>query len=362
MNNMKIRMHDLLAEVLRTGASDLHLGVGHEPCLRVDGELHPISGMPVFAPEDVERTISEILQPEQMSSFKQGHEHDFSFTFRTLNGEEARFRGNCFFESGNMTLALRLIPMKIRTLEELGLPKCLLSVTEQRRGLFLVTGPTGHGKTTTLAALIDEINRKRRDHIVTIEDPVEYIYKSRNSIIHQRQVGIDTVSFGEALRRVLRQDPDVILIGEMRDLETVASAITAAETGHLVFTTLHTQDAAQSIDRIIDVFPPYQQQQIRIQLSAVLVGICSQQLIPRSGGGRVVGTEILFANPAVRNCIKEGKTNQIKTLIQTGANFGMHTMEQCLVERVRDGMLSMDMAMAYAYDPKDLQRILFAQS
>lgn len=359
---MNIKIHDLLAEVLRSGASDLHLGVGHLPCFRIDGDLHPAAGLSLLTPEDVEQAISAILQPEQMASYRQSRELDFSFTYHSPSGEEARFRGNCFFESGNMTLALRLIPMRIRPIEELGLPRCLIEVTDQRRGLFLVTGPTGHGKTTTLAALIDEINRKRRDHVVTIEDPVEYVYKSQKSIIHQRQVGIDTRSFAEALRRVLRQDPDVILIGEMRDLETVSSAITAAETGHLVFATLHTQDAAQSIDRIIDVFPPHQQQQIRIQLSAVLVGICSQQLIPRPGGGRVVGTELLFANPAVRNCIKEGKTNQIKTLIQTGGSSGMHTMEQCLADMVNEGLLSMETAMAYAYDSKDLQRILFGQN
>ncbi|MGI6784333.1 MAG: type IV pilus twitching motility protein PilT [Aminivibrio sp.] len=359
---MTVQINQLLAEVLRLGASDLHLGVGHEPCLRIDGALHPVDGAPVLKEEDLEKAISEILTPEQMGIYKENHEYDFSFTFRSPGGEEARFRGNSYFELGNMTLALRLIPMSIRSIEDLGLPKVLHQITDLRRGLFLVTGPTGHGKTTTLAALIDEINGKRNEHIVTIEDPVEYLYKSKKAIVHQRQVGIDTRNFAEALKRVLRQDPDVILIGEMRDLETVSSAITAAETGHLVFATLHTQDAAQSIDRIIDVFPPHQQQQIRIQLSSVLVGICSQQLIPRSGGGRVVGTEILLANPAVKNCIREGKTNQIKTLIQTGSGIGMHTMEQCLADKVNEGLLTMENAMAYAYDPKDLQRILFSQN
>ena len=359
---MTIKINSLMAEVLRLGGSDLHMGVGHEPCIRVDGELHPVQGAPVLTAEDVERAISEILLPEQMAVYREKLEYDFSFTFLAPGGEEARFRGNGFFESGNMALALRLIPMRIRTIEELGLPRTLHEITALRRGLFLVTGPTGHGKTTTLAALIDEINAKRRDHVVTIEDPVEYVYKSKKAIVHQRQVGIDTRNFSEALRRVLRQDPDVILIGEMRDLETVSSAITAAETGHLVFATLHTQDAAQSIDRIIDVFPPHQQQQIRIQLSAVLLGICSQQLIPRPGGGRIVGTEILLANPAVRNCIREGKTNQIKTLIQTGSGSGMHTMEQCLADKVNEGLLPVDTAMAYAYDPKDHQRILFGQN
>ena len=358
---MDLRINDLMAEVLRLGASDLHIGVGHYPCLRIDGELRPFPDLHPLEREDVEKLISEILKPAQLESFHQNHELDFSFTYRGTDGKAARFRGNCFYEMGNLALALRLIPIRIRTLQELGLPKCLQGVTEQHRGLFLVTGPTGHGKTTTLAALIDEINRNRQDHIVTIEDPVEYIYNSQKCIVHQREIGLDTKSFAEALRRVLRQDPDVILIGEMRDLETISSAITAAETGHLVFATLHTQDAAQSIDRIIDVFPPHQQQQIRIQLSGVLIGICSQQLIPRPGGGRVVATEILFANPAVRSCIREGKTSQVKNTIQTGAAAGMHSMEQCLAEKVNEGILPLDVAMEYAYDSKDLQRILFGQ-
>lgn len=358
---MKVKINTLLAEVLEAGASDLHIGTGHIPSLRVDGELHPITAYPPLSAEDVERAIAELLLPEQMALYRQDKECDFSFTYHSPKGVEARFRGNCFFEAGSMAMALRFIPMRVRSLLELGLPESLHEVTKQRRGLFLVTGPTGHGKTTTLAALVEEINQTRRDHIITIEDPVEYVYKSKKCIINQRQVGSDTTSFAEALKRVLRQDPDVILIGEMRDLETVSAAITAAETGHLVFATLHTQDAAQSIDRMIDVFPPHQQQQVRIQLAGVLIGICSQQLIPSPNGGRVVATEILFASPAVRNCIKEGKTNQIKTLIQTGGAAGMQTMEQCLADRVNSGLLPVDVAMSYAYDPKDLQRMLFSQ-
>jgi twitching motility protein PilT len=356
---MGVQIDDLLAEVSARGASDLHIGVGLPPSLRVDGELRPVPGYPSLSTEDMERALKQLLKPDEMELFRKSHEFDFSFSFRAPTGEEGRFRGNAFIESGRLALALRLIPMRIRTLDELGLPSTLKQIATHRRGLFLVTGPTGHGKSSTLAALIQEINENRREHIITIEDPVEYLYVSNKCVVHQRQVGIDTGSFAEALKRALRQDPDVILIGEMRDLETVAAAITAAETGHLVFATLHTQDAAQSVDRIIDVFPPHQQQQIRIQLASVLVGICSQQLIPCPNGGRTVATEILLANPAVRNCIKEGKTNQIKTLIQTGSNIGMRTMEQSLADKVKSGTLPLEVALTYAYDPKDLQRILY---
>ena len=354
-----MRIDDLLAEVSVRGASDLHISEGLPPSFRVDGELRPLADFPPLSVEDMEGALNHLLAPEEMEKFRKSREHDFSFSFRSPDGEDARFRGNAYFESGRMGLALRLIPMRIRTLDELGLPSTLKEISTHRRGLFLVTGPTGHGKSSTLAALLQMINTTRREHIITIEDPVEYVYISDKCIVHQRQVGIDTESFAEALKRALRQDPDVILIGEMRDLETVAAAITAAETGHLVFATLHTQDAAQSVDRIIDVFPPHQQQQIRIQLASVLVGICSQQLIPRPDGGRTVATEILLANPAVRNCIKEGKTNQIKTLIQTGSSIGMRTMEQSLAEKVTKGILPLEVALTYAYDPKDLQRILY---
>ncbi len=355
-----MRIDDLLAEVSVQGASDLHISEGLPPTFRVDGELRPLADFPPLSTEDMEDALQHLLTPEEIEKFRKSREHDFSFSFRSPSGEEARFRGNAYFESGRMGLALRLIPMRIRSIDELGLPPTLKQIATHRRGLFLVTGPTGHGKSSTLAAILQQINVTRREHIITIEDPVEYVYISDKCIVHQRQVGIDTDNFAEALKRALRQDPDVILIGEMRDLETVAAAITAAETGHLVFATLHTQDAAQSVDRIIDVFPPHQQQQIRIQLASVLVGICSQQLIPRPDGGRTVATELLLANPAVKNCIKEGKTNQIKTLIQTGSNIGMRTMEQSLADKVTNGILPLEIALTYAYDPKDLQRILFS--
>ncbi|MBQ7264383.1 MAG: PilT/PilU family type 4a pilus ATPase, partial [Synergistaceae bacterium] len=243
-------------------------------------------------------------------------------------------------------------------IEELGLPVTLKEIAQSRHGLFLVTGATGHGKSTTLAAMVKEINCTRSDHIITIENPIEYVHQLMLCMIHQREVGTNTESFAEALKSALRQDPDVILIGELRDLETIASAITAAETGHFVLGTLHTQDASQSIDRLIDVFPPHQQQQIRVQLASVLIGICSQQLIPMRGGGRLCATELLVANAAVRNNIREGKTNQIRTIIQTGSSLGMHTMEQCLTAFVRADVLSKDNAMRYAYDPAELARML----
>ncbi|NLM71220.1 MAG: type IV pilus twitching motility protein PilT [Synergistaceae bacterium] len=355
-----MRIDDLLTKAGELDASDLHLSEGLQPAFRVDGKIDQHPEYPSLSAEDMENVLESLLLPPEIGRFKKSKEHDFSFTYRSPDGKELRFRGNAYYESGRMGIALRLIPMRVRTLEELKLPPVLARITEQRRGLFLVTGPTGHGKSSTLAALVQMINCTRKEHIITIEDPIEYIFKSEKCIVHQRHVGIDTDSFAEALKRALRQDPDVILIGEMRDLETVAAAITAAETGHLVMGTLHTQDAAQSIDRIIDVFPPHQQQQIRIQLASIIIGICSQQLLPLSTGGRGVATEILLANAAVRNCIKEGKTNQIKTLIQTGTSIGMQTMEQSLADLVNQGVMHLGTAMEYAYDPNDLKRLLYA--
>ena len=349
-------LKSMLAEVIKRDASDLHIGDNMKPSIRIDGELLPISDK-MLSKEDVETMLAEILSEAQYDLYMKNHEIDFSFTY-LHGGLKARFRGNCYYESRKKAAAFRLIPSKIRTIDELNLPTVLKEIAQRKRGLFLVTGPTGHGKSTTLAAIINEVNCTRSEHIITIEDPIEYVYESEKCIVRQREIGVDTESFSEALRRALRQDPDVILLGEMRDLETIAFAITASETGHLVFATLHTQDASQSVDRIIDVFPAYQQQQVRIQLGTVLVGICSQQLIPKLGGGRVCATEILIANPAVRNCIKEAKTTQIKTLIQTGNNIGMHTMEQSLAWLVKAGEITRDVATIFAYDPKDLERLL----
>ncbi|MDR2179534.1 MAG: type IV pilus twitching motility protein PilT [Synergistaceae bacterium] len=361
---MPADLRALLGEVIRRNASDLHISVGVPPAMRVDGGLQYVEEVGPLTGYDVDQALQTILTSEQMEKYKSSNELDFSFSYKALGDLEARFRGNAYFESRNMAAAFRLIPLNIRSIDDLSLPPVLKEISKRRRGLFLVTGPTGHGKSTTLAAILNEINNTRYDHIITIEDPIEYVYRSSKCLVHQREIGSDTESFSEGLRRALRQDPDVLLIGELRDLDTISAAITASETGHLVFGTLHTQDAAQSIDRIIDVFPPHHQTQIRIQLSTVLTGICSQQLIPKgkeSGGGRICSTELLIANPAVRNCIREGKTNQIKTLIQTGVNVGMHTMEQSLAAFVKNKILSLDAALTYAYDPKDLQRILLEQ-
>jgi twitching motility protein PilT len=334
------------------------------PAMRIDGELEYIEESGVWTASDVVQALQSVLTSAQMDKYKETNEMDFSFAYKGADGAEARFRGNAFFESRKMAAAFRLIPINIRSIDDLKLPPVLKEISKKRRGLFLVTGPTGHGKSTTLASILNEINNTRYDHIITIEDPVEFVYKSKKCLVHQREIGADTESFSEGLRRALRQDPAVLLIGELRDLETVGAAITASETGHYVFGTLHTQDAAQSIDRLIDVFPPHQQTQVRVQLATVLVGICSQQLVPRgeaAGGGRVCSTELLIANPAVRNCIREGKTSQIKTLIQSGLNIGMHTMEQSLATYVKSNMLPLDAALNYAYDPKELQRLLLEQ-
>ena len=349
----------LLEETLRGDASDLHVGVGIPPALRKDGDLEYLTDYPVFSPEEVWSMVRELLSEEQLKRVEEHCEMDFSFEMSFAENRVSRFRGNCFIERGNPSLALRVIPKNIRTLDDLNLPQSLRGVAEHLRGLFLVTGPTGSGKSTTLAALIRHINMSRRCHIITIEDPIEYLHTSERSVIHQREIGSDTKSFSEALKRALRQDPDVILVGEMRDLETIGAAVTAAETGHLVFGTLHTPDAPQSIDRIIDVFPPHQQQQVRMQISHILIGICSQQLVPLPSGGRICATELLYATPGVRNCIREGKVGQVKSIMQTSAAAGMHTMDQELARCVREGVFSYEHAQKYAYDRKDLERLVF---
>jgi twitching motility protein PilT len=348
------RIEILLEEVLKKKASDLHLQVGLPPMLRIDGALKPVSGADALTEETVEQLIFAILDEDQKQILLKDKEFDFSFAF----GDLGRFRVNAFHERGNMAAALRLIPNEILTIEQLGLPQIVNKFADFPRGLVLVTGPTGSGKSTTLAALVHKINHERAEHIVTIEDPIEFTHKSIKSVLVQREVHYDTFSFSAALRSSLRQDPDVVLIGEMRDLETIAAAITIAETGHLVFATLHTNSAAQSIDRMIDVFPPHQQPQIRAQLSNILMAIVSQRLVPSIGGGRVAAAEILVANPAVRNIIREGKSHQLDAVIQTGAEFGMQSMDKTLVNLIHGGTITYEEARNYAVDLDELDRLM----
>ena len=352
MDNIRIEM--LLQEVINQHASDLHLQVGLPPMLRIDGALTPVANTPSLDVETTERLIFSILDNEQKQILLKDKEFDFSFAF----GDLGRFRVNAFHERGNIAAAMRLIPNDIPTLAELGLPAVVESFADYPRGLVLVTGPTGSGKSTTLAALLDKINSERSEHIITIEDPIEFTHKSKRSVIVQREVHYDTYSFSAALHSALREDPDVVLIGEMRDLETISAAITIAETGHLVFATLHTNSASQSIDRMVNVFPPHQQPQIKAQLGNMLMAICSQRLIPAIGGGRLVSAEILVANPAVRNIIREGKSHQLDQVIQTSAKEGMQSMDRTLVQLVQSGQITYDEAKNYAVDLDDLNRMM----
>ena len=348
------RIEILLEEVIKRKSSDLHLQVGLPPMLRVDGALTPVAGADVLTEETVETLVFAILDEDQKQILLKDKEFDFSFAF----GDLGRFRVNAFHERGNIAAALRLIPNEILSVEQLGLPPVVEKFADYPRGLVLVTGPTGSGKSTTLASMVNKINQERATHIITIEDPIEFTHKSNRSVIVQREVHYDTYSFSAALRSALRQDPDVVLIGEMRDLETIASAITIAETGHLVFATLHTNSAAQSIDRMIDVFPPHQQPQIRSQLSNILMAICSQRLIPTIGGGRIAAAEILVATPAVRNIIREGKTHQLDAVIQTGADHGMQSMDKTLVNLIHAGTITYEEARNYAIDVEELDRLM----
>jgi twitching motility protein PilT len=348
------RIEVLLDHVIKKKASDLHLQVGLPPMLRVDGSLTPLAGADALDEEAVESLVFAILDEDQKQILLKDKEFDFSFAY----GDIARFRVNAFHERGNMAAALRLIPSEILTIEQLGLPQVVNTFADAPRGLVLVTGPTGSGKSTTLAALVRKINEEKAVHILTIEDPIEYTHKSKKSVIVQREVHYDTYSFSAALRSALREDPDVVLVGEMRDLETIASAITIAETGHLVFATLHTNNAAQSIDRMIDVFPPHQQPQIRAQLSNILMAIVSQRLVPSIGGGRVAAAEILVATPAVRNIIREGKAHQLEAVIQTGAEFGMQSMDRTLVDLIHAGTITYDEARNFAVDIDELDRLM----
>jgi twitching motility protein PilT len=345
----------LLERMVARSASDLHVTVGTPPAMRVNGALERDADVPSLTPDDTHQMLYRILSTEQQKLLEINRQIDLAHSIPGL----ARFRVNVFFQRGTLGAAFRLIPTDIKTLEELGLPTTLHALTDKPRGLVLITGPTGSGKSTTLAALIDEINRKRSEHILTIEDPVEFVHRHKRCIVNQREIGPDATSFAEALRSALREDPDVILLGEMRDLETISTAITAAETGHLVFATLHTQTAPSTVDRIIDAFPASQQEQVRVQLATTLQGICTQALLPTAdGNGRVAALEILFPDDAVRNLIRQGKVEQIYSVMQTGTSKGMQTMEQALAELVLRKVITLEEGLGRSTRPEQLFGLL----
>jgi twitching motility protein PilT len=345
----------LLLEVVDRRASDLHLTAGAPPMLRIRGRLAPVEGYPVLSTTQTREIVYSILNEGQRQKFENNWQLDFAYQIPGL----ARFRVNAYFQRAAVGAAFRLIPFEVVPLETLGLPPVVAEFANKPRGLVLVTGPTGSGKSTTLASLIDVINQSREEHIMTVEDPIEFLHQHKKCIVNQRELGSDATSFGEALKAALRQDPDVILVGEMRDLETIGTAITAAETGHLVFATLHTQDTPQTIDRIIDVFPPGQQGQVRAQLSVALQGIMTQMLLPTAdGAGRCVSAEILVPTPAVRNLIRESKSHQIYSVLQTGASHGMQTMDASLAGLVRAGKITRQLAESRAQSPEELRRLL----
>jgi twitching motility protein PilT len=351
---MEFDFADVLMQVMERNASDLHLTAGSPPMIRHHGRLHALD-YPVLTPQVTREVIYSILTNDQ----RQRLENDWQLDLAYSIPGKARFRVNAYFQRASLSAAFRLIPQDMPKLRSLGLPQTIEDFTKKPRGFVLVTGPTGSGKSTTLAAMLDLINDTRHEHILTIEDPIEFLHMHKSCIVNQRELGADAQSFGQALKAGLRQDPDVILVGEMRDLETISTALTAAETGHLVFATLHTQDTAQTVDRIVDVFPPAQQQQVRVQLSVALQGIVTQQLLPLANGtGRCVATEVLVPTPAVRNLIREGKTHQIYSALQTGAQFGMQTMDTSLAELVRGGKISRELAESRSSAPEELRRLM----
>jgi twitching motility protein PilT len=346
---------DMLRLMLERGGSDLHLAVGSAPGIRQRGELLPVEDMAPLSPRDTMEMILGLLSEEQRRRFETELELDFAYSIPGVS----RFRANVFQQRNSMGAVFRVIPIKIPSLEDLGLPKVCTYLAERPRGLVLVTGPTGSGKSTTLAAMVDHINETRQLHIMTLEDPIEFMHANKRCYVNQREVGEDTHSFASALKRVLRQDPDVILVGEMRDLETISSAITAAETGHLVLATLHTTGGPETVDRVIDVFPPHQQQQVRMQLSNSLEGVLSQTLLRSSDGrGRLMAMEIMLGVPAIQNLIREGKTHQMETIIQGGASLGMQTLDQSLKNLLTAGKVSFEEAISKAKNPRDLAAMM----
>jgi twitching motility protein PilT len=348
-------MHQLLKAMIEKGASDLHLTTGTSPQLRIDGKLHPLR-MPPLSPSETKQLCYSVLTDAQKHRFEENSELDLSFSVQKLS----RFRANIFVQRGNIAGAFRAIPFKIMTFEELGLPKIVSDLAQKPRGLLLVTGPTGSGKSTTLATIIDKINQERNEHIVTIEDPIEYLHQHKGCVVNQREVGADTESFKKALKYILRQDPDVVLIGEMRDLETIEAALTVAETGHLCVATLHTNSAVQTINRIIDVFSPYQQAQIRAQLSFVLEGVLCQSLLPRANGpGRAMALEVMIPNAAIRNLIREDKIHQMYSAMQVGQEkFGMQTMNQSLASLYQRRMITLEDALGRSPDNDELRNLI----
>jgi twitching motility protein PilT len=354
-DDLQVPIPELLGKLLEMNGSDLHLTAGTPPTVRVHGELERLQDYPALTPRALQGMIYAILPQKMRERFEQELELDMSYS---LPGR-ARFRVNVYMQRDAVGAVFRVIPFDIKNLDELGLPPVCADLARFPRGFVVVTGPTGSGKSTTLAGMVDVVNTERAGHIMTVEDPIEFLHKHKTCVVNQREIGADTHSFASALKHVLRQDPDVILVGEMRDLETISTAITAAETGHLVFATLHTQDAPQTIDRIIDVFPPHQQQQTRVQLSTTLQGVITQQLVPTTdGGGRVVAAEVMIATPGIRNLIREGKVHQIYSAMQAGGRYGMQTMDMSLASHVKAGRINQQMAFERCHDPEELQRLI----
>jgi len=353
-NNYKKQLEELLSLTVKEQASDLHLSVGHPPILRIADRLVPLLKKPKLSPEDTRGLAEALMTQEQFQRFLQEKEIDFSYSFQ----ERARFRVNVFFQRGGVSCSLRLIPAKIRTIEELNLPSIIHQFARATQGFVLISGPSSHGKSTTLAALIDEINHTRTDHIITIEDPIEYVFEDDRAIIDQREIYQDTLSFAKALRSTFRQDPDVIMVGEMRDPETMATAITAAETGHLVFATLHTNSAAQTMHRIVDSFPSEQQSQIRAQLSGSLLGVVSQRLIPRIKGGLIPACEVMLNTPATANLIRENKAHELPLVIETSAEIGMISLNRALANLVKMKEISLENAINYSLNPAELKMLV----